>query len=128
MGKRSRRPERTKINFKELQKRVAHSENVQKRRLTRADVSTVLESFIEQMLESIIEFEEIHIRGFGQLYRFEKAKRRVIHPQTKEELIIAPHFEVNFKMGSEMKRALGFEDKKQPKKNKSDDDIIPTDF
>lgn len=65
MGKRTRRPNRTKINYKELQKRVAHHEQVKAKRLTRAEVETVLDCFLETMLVGIVEFEEIHIRGFN---------------------------------------------------------------
>lgn len=131
MGKRSRRPNRTKISYKELQKRVAHHEQVKAKRLTRAEVETVMNCFLEAMLDGIVEFEEIHIRGFGQLYRYEKGKRIIRHPKTKEEIVVAPHLEVDFKMGAEMRRRMGLKEpvrrpRRPPKKD--DHDSIPTDF
>lgn len=130
MGKRSRRPNRTKITYKQLEARVAKASAVQERRLTRADVSAVFDSLVEEMLVALVEYEEIHIRGFGQLYRFIKSKREIVHPQTKERIVIAPHFDVNFKTGAELRRRLGFEDPKRGTKSKSggEENSIPTDL
>lgn len=134
MGRRTRTPDRTKIAYKDLALRVARSEAAKGRRLTRADVFAILDEFLDQAIDALVEFEEIHIRGFGQLYRFETLKRIIKHPQTKEELVIPPRFDVNFKMGSRLKRKLGFEDtpkrtpKRTPKKPVSKEEDIPTDM
>lgn len=131
MGKRTRRPERTKINFAGLKTRVFTSESIKFKRLKRNEVEAVLNCFIEEMLKAIVEYEEIHICRLGQLYRFEIKKRRIKHPKTGEEIIIAPHLDIGFKMATEMRRQLGLKCSNiSPKRKikKDDDDQIPTDF
>lgn len=116
MAKRSRKPERTKIPYREVVKRIARKKQIRAKNLTHGDVTLILDTFLDEMLECLVEYEEVPIRGFGLFYRYERAKRRLLHPETKEEIVVAPHFDISFKMGSRMRRKMGLDDSKRRKK------------
>lgn len=107
MGKRTRAPNRTRIYFSGLEKRISQAPRVRARFLKKEDIAAVLETFLEQTMFSLVEFEEIYIRGFGQFYRMNRNKQIVVHPKTRETTILTPRFDIRFKVGLEWKRILG---------------------
>lgn len=107
MGKRTRAPNRTRIYFDGIKRRVAMAPRVRARFLKREDIAAVLDTFLEQTMYSLVEAEEIYIRGFGQFYRMNRNKQIVVHPKTRETTILIPRFDIRFKVGLEWKRILG---------------------
>ncbi len=61
----------------------------------RAAVDAVLNSIAEASQE-----ERIELRGFGSFFHKEKAPRRLLHPSTKEEIILPTRSELQFKPSS----------------------------
>ncbi|MFI3244495.1 MAG: HU family DNA-binding protein [Akkermansia sp.] len=61
----------------------------------RAAVDAVLSSIAEASQQ-----ERIELRGFGSFFHQKKAARRLLHPSTKEEIILPARSELQFKASS----------------------------
>lgn len=126
---RSRKPKRSKISFVKLIQRVASNPKCKDRNFTIQDVNLVLRTFISELTKALIEFEEVHVWGFGYFYRYMRARRETQHPQTGERIVIAPHYDLKFRMGLYFKRLFGMADlepRRQPPKDP--EDRVPTDL
>jgi nucleoid DNA-binding protein len=107
MGKRTRAPNRTRIHYHDLEKRIAKDPRVKALRLTHECVDTVLVAFFDHAMQALVDFEELYIQGFGQFYRMNRRKQEFLHPKTREPIVLAPRFDVRFKVGLRFKRVLG---------------------
>lgn len=128
MARRTRKPNRTCITYNEIAKRIAKSSLVKDRQFTQKEVRLILDSFIEELLQGVLNYEEVRIRGFGYFYRYLKKSRKTQHPKTKEPFIIPSHFDVRFIPGELIKRILGKEVKPKSSKTKASKSDLPVDL
>lgn len=108
MGRRSRLKKGEKITYAKLKRRVALADHVKARNFTHQEVDIIVDTFIGMMIESLVEFDEVHIPRFGIIYRQLHRKRRLLTPLTKEETWIPPHYEVLFRASRYLRQKLGF--------------------
>ncbi|MDR2533162.1 MAG: HU family DNA-binding protein [Tannerellaceae bacterium] len=78
----------------------------EKAQFTKADTKKVVEAFIEVVSSEMKDGGKIVIPGFGVFSISEKAERKGVNPQTKQEIVIAAHKIVKFKPGSELAKIV----------------------
>ena len=108
MPKRKRLQDKESISYREVKRRVAKLDHIKAKSFTYQDVEIITDTFIGQLIESLVDYEEVHIPRFGYLYRNVRTGRRVLDPRTKEELWIKPHYEVRFRIARYFRQKLGF--------------------
>ncbi len=70
-------------------------------------VQSILDSFIENVKDSLKQGSTIELRGFGTLEpRLRKGRICARNPKTGEVLSVEPHYVVAFRSGQELKNAL----------------------
>ena len=70
-------------------------------------IQAVLESFFEQVKESLIQKKTIELRGFGTFeLRLRKGKKSARNPKTGEQVSVAPHYVAAFRSGRDLKNSL----------------------
>tara|TARA_X000000368_G_scaffold366536_1_gene313396 strand:- start:567 stop:851 length:285 start_codon:yes stop_codon:yes gene_type:complete len=78
--------------------------------IDREDVYLLFEAFIQTIQESMIEGNNIYIRGFGSFINKKKAKKIARNISTNTAIIIEPHYYPTFKaskiFGEKVKKAL----------------------
>ena len=78
--------------------------------IDREDVYLLFEAFIQTIQESMIEGNNIYIRGFGSFINKKKAKKIARNISTNTAIIIEPHYYPNFKpskiFGEKVKKSL----------------------
>jgi DNA-binding protein HU-beta len=83
--------------------------------LTKQETETVVDGFIETVIESLKSGERIEIRGFGT-FNVRKKNRRIAHnPRTGEKVIIKEKYVPTFKISREFKTAVSEKLKRLPK-------------
>lgn len=66
--------------------------------MTYKDAAIVCECFFEQLADLLyVKKEDVVINGFGSFRNKMIPDKRVIHPSTKEEMVIPAHLEIKFK-------------------------------
>ena len=86
------------MNKQELINKIAEQSE-----LTKKDVATFLETFIEVVEESVENGEKVQLVGFGTFEKAHRAERKGRNPQTGEEITIPSSNSVKFKVGKQFK-------------------------
>jgi nucleoid DNA-binding protein len=60
-------------------------------------ISDVVNTFIDELIEGIVESERVEIRGLGVFVKSKMKPRRIINVATKEETVIDELLRVKFK-------------------------------
>lgn len=74
--------------------------------LTKQETETVVDGFIESVIEALKAGERIEIRGFGTYNVRKKNKRLARNPRTGEKVTIKEKFVPTFKISKEFKTAV----------------------
>ena len=70
-------------------------------------IQTVIDSFLEQVKNSLKESSTIELRGFGTFeLRLRKGKKSARNPKTGDKVTVAPHYVAAFRSGQELKKSL----------------------
>ena len=70
-------------------------------------VQTVIDSFLEEIKNSLKDSSTIELRGFGTFeLRLRKGKESARNPKTGDIVSVAPHYVAAFRSGQELKNAL----------------------
>ena len=70
-------------------------------------VQTVIDSFLEQVKNSLKNSSTIELRGFGTFeLRLRKGKVSARNPKTGDKVSVAPHYVAAFRAGQELKKSL----------------------
>jgi len=75
-----------------------------------AAVATIINSFLDLIVDQVRVERKIELRGFGQFLPVEKAARKGRHPISGEILVIPPCRGLKFRPGSNMNKALGLDE------------------
>lgn len=87
------------INKKELAKKVS-----ERSMLTQAESLEILGIFLEEIVSSLEECDEVSLVGFGKFYLYEHSARPVRNPKTQEEMLLRPYKSVKFKVSDKIKK------------------------
>ena len=70
-------------------------------------VQTVIDSFLEEIKNSLKDSSTIELRGFGTFeLRLRKGKDSARNPKTGDKVSVAPHYVAAFRSGQELKNSL----------------------
>ena len=70
-------------------------------------VQTVIDSFLEEIKNSLKDSSTIELRGFGTFeLRLRKGKESARNPKTGDRVSVAPHYVAAFRSGQELKSSL----------------------
>ena len=70
-------------------------------------VQTVIDSFLEEIKNSLKDSSTIELRGFGTFeLRLRKGKESARNPKTGDKVSVAPHYVAAFRSGQDLKNAL----------------------
>lgn len=70
-------------------------------------VQTVVDSFLEEVKNSLKDSSTIELRGFGTFeLRLRKGKESARNPKTGDKVSVAPHYVAAFRSGQELKNSL----------------------
>ncbi|MCL2209366.1 MAG: integration host factor subunit beta [Treponema sp.] len=86
--------------------------------MSRGEIRNVIDLFIEEMKDALINRQVIELRGFGTFdVKIRKARSRARNPRTGENIAIRSHGAVTFRSGRELKQAVWkLNDDNDPKK------------
>ena len=74
---------------------------------TKKIIQDIVESFLEQVKESLVQSKTIELRGFGTFeLRLRKGKAAARNPKTGEQVSVAPHYVAAFRSGRDLKNSL----------------------
>ena len=75
--------------------------------LSRTEIRSAVDLFIDEIKEALIRRQVIEIRGFGTFeVKVRKARPKARNPRTGENIIIRSHGAVSFRSGRELKQAV----------------------
>jgi len=75
--------------------------------MSRTEVRSVLDLFIDEMKDALVRRQVIELRGFGTFeVKVRKARPRARNPRTGETIGIRSHGAVSFRSGRELKQAV----------------------
>lgn len=70
-------------------------------------VQTVIDTFLEEVKNSLKDSSTIELRGFGTFeLRLRKGKESARNPKTGDKVSVAPHYVAAFRSGQELKNSL----------------------
>ena len=70
-------------------------------------VQTVIDTFLEEVKNSLKDSSTIELRGFGTFeLRLRKGKESARNPKTGDIVSVAPHYVAAFRSGQELKSSL----------------------
>ena len=70
-------------------------------------IKTVIDTFLEEIKNSLKESSTIELRGFGTFeLRLRKGKESARNPKTGDKVSVAPHYVAAFRSGQELKNSL----------------------
>jgi integration host factor subunit beta len=70
-------------------------------------VQTVIDSFLEEIKNSLKDSSTIELRGFGTFeLRLRKGKESARNPKTGDIVSVVPHYVAAFRSGQELKNSL----------------------
>ena len=73
-------------------------------------VATIVNSFLDLIVEQVRLERKVELRGFGQFLPVERAARKGRHPVTGDTIPIPPCRGLKFRPGSHMNKALGLDE------------------
>jgi integration host factor subunit alpha len=75
--------------------------------MTRTEIRNVVDLFIDEMKDALLNRQVIELRGFGTFeVKVRKARPRARNPRTGETIAIRSHGAVAFRSGRELKQAV----------------------
>jgi len=75
--------------------------------LSRTEIRSAIDYFIDEMKEALVRRQVIELRGFGTFeVKVRKARPRARNPRTGESIVIHSHGTVSFHSGRELKQAV----------------------
>ena len=75
--------------------------------MSRAEIRSAIDLFIDEMKEALMRRQIIELRGFGTFeVKVRKARPRARNPRTGENIVIRSHGAVAFRSGRELKQAV----------------------
>jgi len=78
----------------------------QKSDLSKKDAEKALNAFIESVEEALVKGEKVQLIGFGSFEVRERAARKGVNPQTKEEITIEASKAPIFRVGKALKEKV----------------------
>lgn len=75
--------------------------------ISKTDTEAVVNGFLNTVIESLKEGENIELRGFGSFKVVKRARRVARNPKTNEEVIVPAQNVPVLKVSKEFKRAVG---------------------
>jgi len=86
--------------------------------MSRKEIRNVVDLFIDEMKDALINRQVIELRGFGTFeVKVRKARPKARNPRTGETIVIRSHGAVAFRSGRELKQAVwAINDEKSTKK------------
>lgn len=78
----------------------------EKAEMTKKDAEKALDSLMEAVMEALEKGDKVQLVGFGTFEVKERAERKGVNPQTKEEMIIPATKTVVFRPGGPLKEAV----------------------
>jgi integration host factor subunit beta len=77
----------------------------QKKGLSRKDIKTAVDSFLEEIKDALIKQQIIELRGFGTFEtRLRKGRKKARNPKTGEAVSVNSHGIAAFRPGKELKQ------------------------
>jgi integration host factor subunit beta len=77
----------------------------QKKGISRKDIKTVVDSFLDEIKSSLIANQIIELRGFGTFeIRIRKGRQKARNPKTGESVSVNSHGVALFRSGKELKQ------------------------
>ena len=89
------------MNKTQLIDAVSKEANIKKR-----DVETVVENFLNIIVDEVAKGEKVQITGFGSFERKERGERMIKNPRTGEPMQVAPSKSPSFSAGSVFKEKV----------------------
>ena len=89
------------MNKTQLIDAVAKESNIKKR-----DVESVVENFINIIVDEVAKGEKVQITGFGSFERKERGERTIKNPRTGEPMQVPPSKSPSFSAGSVFKEKV----------------------
>ena len=89
------------MNKTQLIDAVAKEANIKKR-----DVETIVENFLNIIVDEVAKGEKVQITGFGSFERKERGERMIKNPRTGEPMQVAPSKSPSFSAGSVFKEKV----------------------
>jgi integration host factor subunit beta len=75
--------------------------------MSRAEIRSSIDLFIDEMKDALVRCQVIELRGFGTFeVKVRKARPRARNPKTGENITIRSHGAVTFRSGRELKQAV----------------------
>jgi len=75
--------------------------------MSRTEIRSAVDLFIDEMKEALMRRQVIELRGFGTFeVKVRKARPRARNPRTGETIVIRSHGAVAFRSGRELKQAV----------------------
>jgi len=75
--------------------------------MSRTEIRSAIDIFIDEMKEALVRRDVIELRGFGTFeVKVRKARPRARNPRTGESITIHSHGVVSFRSGRELKQAV----------------------
>lgn len=74
--------------------------------LTKVETETVVNGFMETVIEAMKRGEHIELRGFGSFKVVKRAQRVARNPKTNEEVIVPEQYAPMLKMSKDFKEAV----------------------
>ena len=75
--------------------------------MSRNEIRTAVDLFIDEMKEALIRRQVIELRGFGTFeVKTRKARPKARNPKTGESLVVRSHGSAVFRSGRELKQAV----------------------
>lgn len=75
--------------------------------MTRAEIRNIVDLFIDEMKDALMQRHVIELRGFGTFeVKVRKARPKARNPRTGETIVIRSHGAVAFRSGRELKQAV----------------------
>ena len=75
--------------------------------ISKTDTEAVVNGFLNTVIESLKEGQNIELRGFGSFKVVKRARRVARNPKTNEEVIVPEQHVPVLKVSKEFKRAVG---------------------
>ncbi|HJA98646.1 MAG TPA: HU family DNA-binding protein [Candidatus Alistipes avicola] len=91
---------------RETNKRCLVNRVVEKTGVAEKVVSTVVDSFLDTIIEMLHDDVRVRIRNFGQWYVVDYPERLVYSPKEGRPVLIAPHRRAVFKPGAQLHMVL----------------------
>ncbi len=94
------------MNLSKLIHEIWKDEEVKARRFTKDEVDLIVKVFIKYAVKNLLENKVLKLRGLITLHVKKSKGRRMINPQTKEEMFSKDYYRIGLKPSKELKEGL----------------------